>query len=122
MAQKEKKIILFFINGSQPSKEELAVAEKLDTMRFRNARFIDPSAPLERCDAVAGCAPAGYLKKYPKADAPDSSETGDKKPADPPKPPAPEGTPPVATPPASGNPPWGNQTPPPPPPPAKPKK
>lgn len=55
-----KKTILFFIEGSIPTDEERAAAEKLGTSRFRNARLVKDSDPIEKCDAVAGAIPEIY--------------------------------------------------------------
>ncbi len=84
--------ILFYIAGPAPTETELAAAAKIGTKRFRNAqRYVEGEA-LEACDAVAGCAPAAYLKKYPQADKVAEPEAKKAKPAvkvDPPPPPPP---------------------------------
>lgn len=61
-----KKKILFFIAGAVPTKEESEAADKLGTHMFRNVRGVYDGESLEPCDAVAGCAPESYVKKYGK--------------------------------------------------------
>jgi hypothetical protein len=61
---KGKKKILFFMAGANPTPDELAAAEKIGTTCFRNASVVFPNEALEECDAVAGAAPAEYVKKF----------------------------------------------------------
>lgn len=67
---KTSKKILVFIAGSIPTEAELAFAEKHNTSMFRNATVGEPDACLEACDAVAGCVPEAYLKRYEVAKVP----------------------------------------------------
>jgi hypothetical protein len=61
--------ILFFINGSIPSEEEVAEAESLGfNVTFRNALFVAAEGALEACDGVAGDVPERYAAKYPSAE------------------------------------------------------
>jgi hypothetical protein len=75
-----KKRILFFIADCTPTEEEAAAAAKLNTMMFRNIQMVQPEHSLEQCDGVAGCAPASYVAKFGRVDAP-----AEKKPAAPEK-------------------------------------
>jgi hypothetical protein len=52
---------VFFINGSSPTAEDRASAEKLEITAFRNATFINEGDNLEAIIAGAGAIPAAYL-------------------------------------------------------------
>jgi len=54
--------IIYFINGSVPSADDLANAEKIQgVVVFRNVKFILPEDAAEPCDGVAGAVPKQYL-------------------------------------------------------------
>jgi len=55
--------ILFFIDGFQPSPDDLAAASEIaGQVCFRNARVIPSEGALEACDGVAGHVPPTYKK------------------------------------------------------------
>ncbi len=59
--------ILFFIDGFQPTPDDMAAAAEIaGQVCFRNARVIPSEGSLEACDGVAGAVPATY-KKLPTA-------------------------------------------------------
>jgi hypothetical protein len=59
--------ILFFINGTTPSKKEVALAATFGpNVSFRNAKLIGAEA-MEFCEAVTGAVPEKYASKYPSA-------------------------------------------------------
>lgn len=65
-----KKVVLYFTAESGLSDEEAHELERIPGARQRNAALIDPEAPLEKCDAVAGPAiPDNYADAYPLAKA-----------------------------------------------------
>ena len=81
---KQRKI-LFFINGSSPSDDELNAANELGgNVCFRNA-LADDGRYVESCDAVAGNVPRQYDgvdvvadgKQSGDADAPDAPDAAD---------------------------------------------
>lgn len=53
---------LYYIQGSRPTAEELAKAEALGIVRFRNASLVSTEDTLEPCKRVAGLVPKGYAK------------------------------------------------------------
>ena len=56
-----KSKILFFIDGSVPSKEDKEKASLINgTVCFRNVRFFDPSCCLETADFLVGLIPEKY--------------------------------------------------------------
>lgn len=61
--------ILFFIEGSTPTKEDLEAADACGPgVAFRNASLIDPAGAIEDCDGVAGPAiPENYAEALPDA-------------------------------------------------------
>lgn len=59
------KKILFFVNGFAPTGEDMKAASKIEgQVLFRNVQLFDESQPLEKCDGVAGVAPAPYIDKF----------------------------------------------------------
>jgi hypothetical protein len=61
-------VILFFIEGMNPTNNEAAEALKIGPVTFRNASAINANEKLERCDGVAGdpdVIPEGYEGKVP---------------------------------------------------------
>lgn len=67
------KKILFFVHGFAPTGFDMIDAAKIDgQVEFRNVELFKENEPLEKCDGVAGAAPAPYLEKFkskqPKAE------------------------------------------------------
>lgn len=65
---RKKTITLFFTEGSNITDEQLDVLERLPGGRHRNASLVDPDAPLERCDYVAGPAVPDQYNHLPVAE------------------------------------------------------
>lgn len=58
--------VLFFINGTTPTAEQLAMANDYGPgVAFRNANMIVDDAPIEDADAVTGEVPARYADALP---------------------------------------------------------
>lgn len=65
-----KKTVLYFTAESGLSDDEAREMERIPGARHRNAAMIDPDAPLEKCDGVAGPAiPDNYADAFPLARA-----------------------------------------------------
>lgn len=61
MADRKKKITLYFTPESNLTDEDIAAMDAIPGPRHRNAAFVDPEGKLEPCDFVAGPAvPACY--------------------------------------------------------------
>lgn len=94
MAKTHKpKIALFFINGSQPTDEDAAVARELAgegyQVMYRNARYINEGDTIEAFDEIAGAIPDNYaaakVAKSEAADARRAAFVPDDTPPGPPK-------------------------------------
>lgn len=67
MARK-KNVVLYFTEEAHLSDEQAEEMSRIPGACHRNAAFIDPDAPLEKCDGVAGDAvPEAYAEAYPTA-------------------------------------------------------
>jgi hypothetical protein len=65
---RRKNVVLYFTPESGVTDEQASEMERIPGARQRNAALIDPEAPLEKCDAVAGPAiPENYAEAYPLA-------------------------------------------------------
>ena len=72
MTFKNRPVVLFFLAGAITADSEAEQALKIERdhvaqVRFRNGRFPGEGA-VERCNYVAGNAPANYRAKYPYID------------------------------------------------------
>ncbi len=70
-----KKLVLFFLNGSQATEEELEVGTSISA-QFRNAKLVDPDN-LEKPVYVAGHVPACYSKVPVHPSAAEVTEVAD---------------------------------------------
>lgn len=68
MAALQKRKILYFLEDMLPTEADVAAAEKIGHgVVFRNASFVDEKpaeGQIEKCDAVAGFAPAAYRARF----------------------------------------------------------
>ena len=63
-------VILFFINGSNPTEENFKTAMASGmSVKFRNGLNVPESGALEKCDGVGGDVPPRYAETFPPADA-----------------------------------------------------
>lgn len=61
-------LILYFINGSMPSKDDIENAQSYEGVAkvvYRNAHHVENTDSLEICDGVTGIAPARYKQRFP---------------------------------------------------------
>lgn len=61
MAIKQRKRVLYFVKGRQPTEEQVDRALKMaEDVVFRNASMVKPEDKVEACDAVMGFVPKQY--------------------------------------------------------------
>jgi hypothetical protein len=81
---RRKNVVLYFTPESGVTDEQASEMERIPGARQRNAALIDPEAPLEKCDAVAGPAiPENYAEAYPLAKMLPPAEDDEEEAADP---------------------------------------